>query len=180
MPKKMKHLVAFDIPDAARKQIERLSKRVYSAAKITQPSDTLPPHVTICPPQIGIDEQELRKILRQEAAQAKTTKMTFGGLFPFGKRHVILPVQTTRVAAVMWIRCTTQISSLNGYKAQFFEEQNILHSTVATMPEDKFDIAWPVIRAWNVPSMTVPLSRIILYRKPNPTAAWEVADVFHI
>lgn len=173
-----KHLIVFPVPPPYGHRLKHLMDEVAKVTGIYPPHWRLPPHITICKPQSGLDERALKSILYNETRLATQAQVTITGLFPFKKHYVVCNVHTTQTIAQLWAGITSRVSLLSGYKRDEHEGKNTLHITIAERTSRVFDRAWPTLCKMHVKPMTVPLEQVILYKQRE--SRWEIQEIFNL
>jgi len=175
-----RHLLVLPIPDPQDGKIRDLMDKIAAHTGLSAPHVKLPPHVTVYRPLTGMDETLLVQAIEGVVQKNKPTSMILGDLFPFGKHHVVLPVYVTRALAALWLDLNKALAGLPGYEADQYDNDNILHVTVAAKTSDVFEKAWPAVRNISVPSLSMPVRGIELYRKPAGEGKWEKIRTFSL
>ncbi|MCL4403886.1 hypothetical protein M1432_00860 [Patescibacteria group bacterium] len=137
-------------------------------------STGLGPHLTFHRPIQGLPEKRLIALVHDAARRMKPSVARASTLYPFGKQYVVMPVYATRTLAKTWLTMTDIVFSLPEYIPGTYDDDNMLHITLARHTSRVFDTAWPLIRKMYVPSLSIPLRRIEVYRKPvSQYGKWE-------
>lgn len=174
-----KYLIALIVPEPFTTQLRQLMDKIESVTHIESPYKRLPPHITLHRPITGVDEQELKDMIRRVVSRMLPTHVELSGPSPFGKRFVVLPVQPTLSLAWLWVELHAQMSRLPNHKPLGIDHKNTLHVTVAEKTSQVFNRIWPEIKKLQVkPISKVPVETVYLYRKRVEEQIWEEVSVF--
>jgi len=168
-----KYLILFPIPEPFNTELCVLMDEISTYTALPSPYKKLPPHVTFHRPLEGIDENLIKNLAQSMVLQIRQTRMTVSHLFPFGKQFIVLPVHATRRLATLWVGINTLLSSLPEYEHGEFDHDNTLHITIAEKTTVIFDSIWKKIEQITINSMTIPVEKIEIYRKPVLDGVWE-------
>ena len=168
-----KYVVLLPISEPGVSYLKSLMDRIATFTKLPPPHTRIIPHVTLHRPLAGVDEKAMIRLTRRIDLKVRPEKVTVGGLSPFGKQYIVLPVNVSLGLAYTWVRLYENLAKLPQYKEGEFDRDNILHVTVAEKTSAVFNVAWPEVRTISVPEMQLKVKGIELYRQKTQGGAWE-------
>lgn len=180
MSESYKYVVIFPAPESAMLELHLLMDKIAEHTHISPPYKKMISHVTLHRPITGISEFKLKNLVESMALQMRQTRMTTCGFFPFGKQYIVLPIQTTRGLAALWVGLNDLLARLPEYEHGEYDWDNTLHITVAEKTSAIFDEAWPKIKLIDIPTFTMLVDRVDLWRKPFAGGFWEKIASFSI
>ena len=174
-----KYIIVSLIPEPFAYRLKRFMDEIASITRIDPPHQKFPPHVTLHPPLIVVNESDLHDLIRNTVLQVSGAKITVNGLTAFGRNYIVLPVHQTQNVAQLWVGLTKRLSLLDGYTPAVRMKGRVLHVTVAKKTYRVFPQVWPKIRRLQVEPMTISLKEVALYRKINGDP-WSRIETFQI
>ena len=177
---KYKYLIVFPIPEPFNAEICLLMDKVSKYTKIPPPYKKLGPHITFHRPIEEVDEETIKNLTKSMVLQIKQTRVSVSSFFPFGKQYVVLLAHATIRLATLWAGITKLVSCLPQYVHGEFDYDNTLHITIAEKTSGVFDSVWPKIKTLSIEPMTIPVERIVLYKKPTDGGVWEKVEEYTI
>jgi 2'-5' RNA ligase len=175
------YLIIAPIPEAFKAPIVRLSEQIRFYAPDSNPYKKLPPHLTFVHLSLPESSQEqLLQNVRSVALQATSLVATLGGIVPFGKKFIVLSVQTSMSLAKVWLQLYDCLANVPGRVLGRYDKDNTLHVTLVKDMFESFEAAYLYARMLNVESCAIPLDKLEVYRKLHGGSEWEKVETFHI